>query len=317
MVYSPTTATLRVSPPRPPAPDMSNLDDTGPSSTDNITSNVQPRWIGSVTEGDSARLYLDGQWVASAPIVDGSYTITPPALADGIYSVQIAIADSEGVESPKNNPAEMVIDTTAPTVTAISFDPSGPPHPHAIHVSFSEFVANSLSGEDLVVTNQTTGEVIPGSNLQWNEYIANSTTFTLKNFPKSVLPDGNYTVDIDADDITDQAGNGLATDVSEPFFVLAGDANHDAVVDTTDLGILATNWNTTGKTFSQGDFNYDGRVDVADFRILAANWQKTPSGALASSAPMPTLIPITETPPPPSSSARRRVSSARVMSMIE
>jgi hypothetical protein len=133
----------------------------------------------------------------------------------------------------------------------------------------------------------------------------------------SPLLDGNYRAMLPAESVTDPIGNVLAEDFTFDFFVLAGDANHDAVVDTTDLGILATNWNTTGKTFSQGDFNYDGRVDVADFRILAANWQKTPSGALASSAPMPTLIPITETPPPPSSSARRTSRNARPVAVVQ
>jgi len=43
----------------------------------------------------------------------------------------------------------------------------------------------------------------------------------------------------------------------------------------TDLGILATNWQGLGKSFSQGDFNYDGRVDVTDLGILATSWQKS------------------------------------------
>jgi hypothetical protein len=43
-------------------------------------------------------------------------------------------------------------------------------------------------------------------------------------------------------------------------------------VDVTDLGILATNWQSTGRSFSQGDFNYDGIVDVTDLGILATNW---------------------------------------------
>jgi hypothetical protein len=59
------------------------------------------------------------------------------------------------------------------------------------------------------------------------------------------------------------------------FFQLAGDANHDPVVDITDLGILATNWQGSPKTFAEGDFNYDGKVDITDLGILATNWQKT------------------------------------------
>jgi len=55
-----------------------------------------------------------------------------------------------------------------------------------------------------------------------------------------------------------------------------GDANLDGKVDVVDLGILATNWQGTGKNWSTGDFNYspDGKVDVVDLGILATNWQK-------------------------------------------
>ena len=56
---------------------------------------------------------------------------------------------------------------------------------------------------------------------------------------------------------------------------LNGDANLDARVDIADLGILATNWQDTGKTFAQGDFNYDGIVDISDLGMLATNWQQS------------------------------------------
>jgi len=67
----------------------------------------------------------------------------------------------------------------------------------------------------------------------------------------------------------------MAADYSFDFFALAGDANHDRTVDVSDLGILATNWQLSSRTFSQGDFNYDGVVDVTDLGILATNWQLT------------------------------------------
>jgi fibronectin-binding autotransporter adhesin len=51
-----------------------------------------------------------------------------------------------------------------------------------------------------------------------------------------------------------------------------GDANLDGQVDVTDLGALATNWQTSN-VWSGGDFNYDGFVDVSDLGALATNWQ--------------------------------------------
>ena len=104
-----------------------------------------------------------------------------------------------------------------------------------------------------------------------------------------ILPDGNYQLTIPSGIITDLAGNPLATTFTYNFFVLAGDANHDGRVDVTDLGILATNWQSSGKNFSQGDFNYDGVVDVTDLGILATNWQKS----------LPALSPLQRTVPHP------------------
>jgi hypothetical protein len=55
-------------------------------------------------------------------------------------------------------------------------------------------------------------------------------------------------------------------------YTYAGDANLDGQVDVTDLGALATNWQTSN-VWTGGDFNYDGFVDVSDLGILASNWQ--------------------------------------------
>jgi hypothetical protein len=209
----------------------------------------------------------------------------------GAYEYQLPLAATEGA---------YLSDAPQPTVR-ITFN--------------GDLKTSTLSAADLMLLDPTTNQPLSGLPTPTVSYDS-ATRSAIWTFASPLL-DGNYRAMLPAESVTDPIGNVLAEDFTFDFFVLAGDANHDAVVDTTDLGILATNWNTTGKTFSQGDFNYDGRVDVADFRILAANWQKTPSGALASSAPMPTLIPITETPPPPSSSARRTSRNARPVAVVQ
>jgi hypothetical protein len=52
-----------------------------------------------------------------------------------------------------------------------------------------------------------------------------------------------------------------------------GDANLDGQVNIADLGILASNWQQTGRQVIHGDFNGDGTVDIADLGMLAASWQ--------------------------------------------
>jgi hypothetical protein len=56
-------------------------------------------------------------------------------------------------------------------------------------------------------------------------------------------------------------------------YTYLGDANVDGQVDVTDLGSLATNWQTSS-AWAGGDFNYDGFVDVTDLGALATNWQR-------------------------------------------
>jgi len=55
-------------------------------------------------------------------------------------------------------------------------------------------------------------------------------------------------------------------------FTYTGDASLDGQVDVSDLGRLATGWQTS-QNWEGGDFNYDHFADVSDLGILATNWQ--------------------------------------------
>lgn len=55
-------------------------------------------------------------------------------------------------------------------------------------------------------------------------------------------------------------------------FTVGGDASLDGQIDITDLGLLATSWQTNA-VWGGGDFNYDGFVDITDLGVLATNWQ--------------------------------------------
>ena len=64
---------------------------------------------------------------------------------------------------------------------------------------------------------------------------------------------------------------------------IPGDANWDDSVDVGDLGILASNYGGTGKTWDEGDFTCDGNVDVADLGILSSHYGEG-SGAVPEPA---------------------------------
>jgi hypothetical protein len=127
-------------------------------------------------------------------------------------------------------------------------------------------------------------------------------TWTATYTMPGVLEDGNYRATLQAGGLAGSA----AVDLSITFFALAGDANHDGVVDTTDLGLLSLNWNTAGKTYEQGDFNDDGSVDVGDIKILSENWQKRASDLPAAPAILSLPLPVASPAAPSSSSSRRK-----------
>lgn len=78
-----------------------------------------------------------------------------------------------------------------------------------------------------------------------------------------------------------------------------GDADINRSVDIDDFGVLAANFNLTGKKWTEGDFNGDEAVNIDDFGLLASNFNQIagpvsprgaavpePAGALAVVAAM-------------------------------
>jgi hypothetical protein len=122
-----------------------------------------------------------------------------------------------------------------------------------------------------------------------------------------------YRATLHAAGITDpNTGAPMDADFTFDFFMLNGDANHDGIVNITDLMALATNYNGVGKTFAQGDFNFDGNVDAADLAILAGNWQKKSDGTFATGSAMPANL----IPPPPIPTAPARRTAVRVVQLL-
>ena len=154
--------------------------------------------------------------------------------------------------------------------------------------------------------NLTTGQIVPSTQLAFS-YDFDTNIATLTSPTGLPLADGNYRVTLDNAAVSDNTGNLLLPDAPLDFFVLAGVANHDRHVDVTDLGIVATNWQGTGRNFGQGDFNYDGAVDVTDLGVLATNWQK------ALPQPTPAAPPSILSLPAPAMGSLQRPSDHRLV----
>lgn len=87
---------------------------------------------------------------------------------------------------------------------------------------------------------------------------------------------------------TSVRGDGVATDG-----LIQGDANRNGIVDVSDLGIMATNWQQSPRDWDTGNFNAtsDSIVDVSDLGILATNWQ-------VATSPSPVPLTVSTVPEP-------------------
>jgi hypothetical protein len=164
-----------------------------------------------------------------------------------------------------------------------------------LHFANDQLLQSSLQAGELQLTNITTGQTFDLSNISAMRFFTTSVTWDLS----VILPDGNYTALLPAGSVQDLSGTAYAHDFSFSFFALAGDANHDRIVDIRDLSVLATNWGKANQIFAQGDFNYDGTVDAKDLGILSMHWQMSlpapaPTIPTASRAPTRTAVRVIE-----------------------
>jgi hypothetical protein len=129
---------------------------------------------------------------------------------------------------------------------------------NSISITFSSDVGSSFDANDLTLTNLTTSSTVTPTV----SYNAATKTATLT----FATTDGNWRLTI--------AGNAspLASPYTLDFFILAGDANRDRVVDSRDFNILAANFGQPGKLFSEGNLNRTGLIDSMDFDLLVSRY---------------------------------------------
>jgi ELWxxDGT repeat protein len=157
--------------------------------------------------------------------------------------------------------------------------------------AFDHPLATAPAPADLVLKNLTAGNTVPAANVRLAggevgaAAPASSVTFTFPGYPGALLPDGNYRATLTAGSATDANGDPLARDATLDFYVLAGDATGDRVVNFDDLLVLAKNYNKADMAFAQGDFTGDGLVNFDDLLVLAKNYNKTVPADGAAPAP--------------------------------
>jgi Lysyl oxidase/Calx-beta domain len=150
--------------------------------------------------------------------------------------------------------------------------------PAQLDFDFSLNVGASFDASDVVATLLSTGQTFNASRVAFNTSTNTGTAFF------DALPNGDYRADLSPAGITHALGAPLQAGVSRNFHVLAGDVNNDRSTNFADLVILARNFNTSGKLFSQGNVNRDpaGLVNFDDLVLIARNFN-------VSLAPLPIL----------------------------
>jgi hypothetical protein len=155
----------------------------------------------------------------------------------------------------------------APTVTASQFLFESAPLRFTF--TFDQSVSASPSLADVQVQDLTHGTSVTPAALSYD----GSTNTATVSFA-GILADANYRATLMASGITNATGTQMAANYVLNFFALAGDADHDRDIDVNNLGILASNWQQSPRTFSQGDFDYSGTVDVNDLGMRATRSQQ-------------------------------------------
>lgn len=193
------------------------------------------------------------------------------SIPDGINTsearLKVVAADGLGNTGFDVNAQNFTIDTIAPSVS-FGFDFE---YDQRISALPSEIV--DLGG--VTLTNLNDGTILTGSDLT---IIEGDATIWIKK-ATGLLSDGNWK--LTGPGATDSAGN-----QSEPFdfdfFVLAGDANRDRVVNFNDVLTVAQNYGTSNNSFSTGNFDYssNGLVDFGDLLIVAQNYNVSVPSAL-------------------------------------
>lgn len=134
-------------PSAPSTPDLLTADDSGGSSSDNITSVTTPRFTGTAEAGSTVKLFDGATEIGAGTATGGNYSITASTLSDGNHTITAKATDVAGNQSGASGGLAVTIDSVRPTITdiTISNKSSGgtagkPEQGDKIVITFSEAV---------------------------------------------------------------------------------------------------------------------------------------------------------------------------------
>jgi hypothetical protein len=107
-----------VAPAIPSVPDLAGGSDRGASSTDNVTNDSTPTFIGTTEAATTVRILVDGVEKGGVANSTGTYSLTTSTLADGKRYVRAVAQDLAGNRSEPSAALGITIDTKKPVAKA-------------------------------------------------------------------------------------------------------------------------------------------------------------------------------------------------------
>jgi streptogramin lyase len=198
---------------------------SGPSKNLNITNVNRPTFEGMTTPFSMVQLFA--QAANSNPTVvmslgqtmsgpDGAWSLTAPTLPDGIYTVTASITGQDGFPTPPVlivTPANpLVIDTVAPRVSGLAFDPKTGMITVVISAAWTGLDTNSLMNPGnyvLVLKRGLSGHLSQSASLgpAISGFYTGAESATLQ-FQAPLAP-GHYLFMVKSGGVMDDAGNAL------------------------------------------------------------------------------------------------------------
>jgi hypothetical protein len=242
----------------------------------------------------------------ATPITDAWQTASDTISASGAARITLT-QDSDRVHIdwtmgassghlPINDPNGLTINSTGASETINLSYANGNPLPNRLNLNGTLTVVglqgtNPLAGTALDIGSSTIyisyGSSDPISAIKsalhngynngaWNG-APTASSGVITSTPARTNP--NHSTAIGFADSSDGQGINTNPNTIELKYTLIGDANLDGQVNSTDLQILLTSLNTSGRSWDQGDFDYSGNVNSSELQDLLATLNTVLSSA--------------------------------------
>ena len=192
----------------PIAPDIQDIEDTGISNSDRLTTLSQPTLFGTAEPNGLLELFDNGIFLGTTAVdSDGQWRFTPTApLSDGDHAITVTVT-AIGVTTAPSSATTITVDTIVPTgAIADLTTPIRTTAVDTVQVTFDEAVAN-FAPTDLQLTRNQVALDLSGVTTTTTD----QKNWTINGLAPLSIDDGTYELSVINQDITDWAGNSLTT----------------------------------------------------------------------------------------------------------